>query len=899
MAIQTSPGGTPGARQHVVVVDHDLDALRKVVAPLRGEFEFHLTVSASDALALLGRRPVAALIAGHKLFSSSGVELLNEARKRSPRTVRVLLTDPGERKAIEHSGIDSTAFQIVERPCTTQHLKDVLQVAAWSASVPVDETGEVEHVVMETAREQPAPESTGTPVTVLTNDADLYDAIRTAVQGRHETYLATRLEDAAELAATGRCPVLVTDFALAQPALQRIARHLGTHEPALVTVVVGSREQGNALMGLLGTGVIHRFLLKPVTPGLARLAIDSAARHHQGLLSQRTGPTGARAAHPAPKPAPRPPPRVESLAPVPAPKVEAPPPAPRKAEPPPPAPKKVEAPPPKVEAPPPKDDIPTLIPEGAPPSKPRFAPSPVLAGARDETTFELTSPIAVEAAATLEEEQPLRVKREIPRSTLIGGAIAAAVLLVAGLGWRLYESTRPAPADPRVQAIESNLASAQAAVEAGRLVEPAGDNAFHFYSEVLKNDAANETALQGIERIADTFIERAENHMVEGKLDDAALALAAVRQVSPDHRRLRFLDTQLRKEQQDLLLMQARQAATAGNTRRAQELLAEAARVVPDQTGQLDAAQEAISARERTQSVGRSLETARQRLAQNRLVAPPNDSAKYHLQTAQRAEPNNLAVQQGLRNLTARVVDEANQAVTRRQYDSARTWLREAESLGAPAEQLASIRAALQGAQQDREKNDLLQLVIRRTNENRLLEPAQDNARYYLGQLMAADAQYSGIPQGVSALGTRLVANAQLAISQREYDAAARLLTEARAIGFTGAELAVADAALRAARAPAAANLPPPVAPRRTKAVPPEYPRRALVDSTEGWVDVSFTVTPAGDVADARVEASTPRNLFDRAALNAVRQWKFEARTPETAYTQRMRTRLEFKLSEE
>jgi TonB family protein len=877
MATAATP--STATRQQVVVVDADLESLKSLVAPLRAEFEFHVTISASDALALLDHRPIAAIVAAQKLFSTNGIELLSEARRRSPRTTRVLLADAGERRAIEHSHPDRAAFQILSRPCTAQQLREVLQVAAWSSSVTSDETGEVEHVVMETTRAPQQTDTSGLPVTVLTTDADLYEAIRMAVQGRHETYLATRLEDATELAATGRCPVLVTDMALAQPALERIARHLGTHEHALVTIVVGSREQGNALMNLLGTGVIHRFLLKPVTSGLARLAIDSASRHHQGLLTQpkrpaATPPAPRAAQRPAARPAPPPvathvePPHIEPAPPSPPPK----PPAPKAA-----APKSAGA--------------------------PRFAPSPVLAAERQpDSTFELTTPLAAEVGELPElpvEDIPLPSRKK--PVALIGGGAAALVLVAVAGAWFWYQSTKSPPQDPRVAAIEVNLAAAAIALDAGRLIEPAGDNAVHFYGEVLKHDPANSTALAGLEQVAERFIEQAENLMVEGRLDEAATALANVRRVQPDHRRLRFLDTQLRKEQQDRLVLQARESATAGDTRRAQQLLDEAARVVSDPSGELESAQRAISARERTTIVERELELARQRLGEGRLVSPANDSAKSHLQAARRSDPSNVAVQQGLRDLTERVLAQANQALERRQIDNARTLVREAQDLGAPADQLATLRASIDTAQVDRQKNDLLQLVVRRSEENRLLEPAQDSARFYLDRLIQADPQHPAVAQGVAALGARLVANAQLAISQRQFDSAQRLLTEARAIGFTGQELTVAENTLRIARQPTAAATTPvaPAIPRRVRAITPEYPRRALEDEVEGWVDVSFALTPAGDVVEARVEGATPRNVFDRAALTAVRQWKFEPRDPVAAYTQRIRTRVEFKLREE
>jgi protein TonB len=842
------------ARQQVVLLDHDLEEAKKLVAPLRGDFEFHLTISASDALQLLDRHAIAAIVAGQKLFSGTGLETLVEARKRAPRTTRILLADAADRRVIEEANAQSgLLFQILKRPVTAQQLKDSLsnamQASAWSARVQPEDTGEVEHIVMETA-EHPilASEAANVPVTVLTTDADLYEAIRNAVQERHEAFLATRLEDATEFASTGRCPVLITDQALAQPALQRITRHLHTHEPALVTIAVGTREQGNALMGLLSSGAIHRFLLKPVTSGLARLAIESAARHHESLKSHpRTDPIPNRHAAPPPKHSSR-------TDPLPAP----------------------------VEAPAGKAARPALKPE---------LPAET---AQNEPVFELrpgmTAPPSTGArnfGATA-----FRIRKPL----VLGIGIAAVAMIGFAIWWWL--SNRAPALDPKQQAIQTNLTAAVQAFDAGRFVEPADKSAAHYYQEALKLDPKNATAAAGLDALADRYIDQTESLMVDGRVDDAAKALEVVRALRPEHRRLRFLDTTLRKEQQDRLLQQARESATAGNIDKAQELLNEAARVVPTDRGEVSAAKEAIEAREKSQLAARELDLARQRIAQGRLVNPPNDSAKSHLRAAQQAEPNNLAVQQGFVNLGQRVVQEATQAIARNQQDSARTWIREAKDLGVANSEIERLQNSLDSAQEDSSKNSLLQLVLKRTDENKLFEPLQDNARFYLDRLRQTDPQYSGVKRAVDTLGAKLVANARQAIEQKEFDEAARLIGEARQIGYQSPDLGNIDDILRAARAaPIPPKVPKEVAPRRVRYVAPEYPREALLDGIEGWVDVSFNVTPAGDVVDVQVDGASRRNMFERAAANAVRQWKFEQRqVDDPDFKQRVKTRVEFRL---
>jgi len=63
--------------------------------------------------------------------------------------------------------------------------------------------------------------------------------------------------------------------------------------------------------------------------------------------------------------------------------------------------------------------------------------------------------------------------------------------------------------------------------------------------------------------------------------------------------------------------------------------------------------------------------------------------------------------------------------------------------------------------------------------------------------------------------------------------------------------------------------------------VDPEYPPRAKQQGIEGWVDLVFTITPAGTVEDAQITASDPPYVFDRAALRAVRRWRYNPQIKE------------------
>lgn len=81
--------------------------------------------------------------------------------------------------------------------------------------------------------------------------------------------------------------------------------------------------------------------------------------------------------------------------------------------------------------------------------------------------------------------------------------------------------------------------------------------------------------------------------------------------------------------------------------------------------------------------------------------------------------------------------------------------------------------------------------------------------------------------------------------------------------------------------------------------VAPVYPARALSRGLEGYVDLSFTVTPTGTVENPVILFSTS-SLFDRAATQAVLKFKYKPRVVDgvPVAVPGVKTRISFKIEE-
>ncbi len=62
----------------------------------------------------------------------------------------------------------------------------------------------------------------------------------------------------------------------------------------------------------------------------------------------------------------------------------------------------------------------------------------------------------------------------------------------------------------------------------------------------------------------------------------------------------------------------------------------------------------------------------------------------------------------------------------------------------------------------------------------------------------------------------------------------------------------------------------------KTKWDDPVYPRTALLEGKQGWVDFAYTVTKYGDVKDFAIVESIPKGEFVRAAVKTIRTFKYD-----------------------
>ena len=907
-------------KTQVLLLHSEQSTLDKFSSSFDDRYTVHCATSGSEALSTLGETPIHVIVSAQKLPGMSGAEALREARKRSPGTIGILLAGDsdqalvGEKEVFQviRGGVDPSDLRcLIDNATRQSRLIAIAESANDTRAFPDEPVSE--HIIMETSEngssiitdatgKMPAldPKKVSASATlgaatvdvlVMTKDQEFLSTIKDSSRGVHEVHYANTLKQAEEAVRNNRVGVAVVDAAMVGDNVEKLTEHLRGLKKRLVAIIAGRRDDGEMLMDLINRGKVYRFLLKPVSPGRARLAVEASVKHHLEAPDSAFRPTGKNLA-----PAAAPPPKAR--------------------------PETVKA-------------VPQKTTPGKPQpvaNKPAQKPAPITAnkgqslagsGGLDtafgeesslkETITGFVSTATGSIPSRKKDRQPNNEATATVPANLGNGDRAsalfkpklltigaAAVVVIATAGFWVFggsdepevSTLRPAATFPASEAmpdfgsaaeqpsdaVDNLLDDARLARDAGRIFNPPGDNAIELYMAAFNAAPDNAYAAAELEATLDDALGMAEAALLERRAEDAAAALERVRQAKPDHPRLPFLTVQMSQMQLRSYIDSARRAIREQRLEDAAAAIADARALAIAGDGEIDIAEEELQNARSARRVEEVIALAAQRLDEGSLSSPANDNARYYYQLALSNEPGNAAAQTGLTVVASKIVLQAREEIDGGRFNTAEALLAEAAELDPQSAELAASTRALADARERVEQDRLRAERERRAAAERREAEARAEAQRQAEEREAEQRRAAEAAAKAAAAAAAAATAAELAADTTpEADAA-----QAGADTTDGTE-PVAEEAAALPPAEAAIAVPTheqtPVAAStltRTKYVAPRYPRSAERRSISGWVDVVFTVTTSGSIVDIEVVGSEPGDTFVESATRAVEKWEFE-----------------------
>ena len=933
-------------KTQVLLLHSEQSTLDNLSSGFSDRYTVHCATSGSEALNTLVETPINVIVTAQDLPGMSGLEALREAKKRSPDTIGILLAG-NKTSDVQALVGEEEVFQVVSGTVTGDGLLQLvdnatrqmrLMALAHSANdmtAGVDEPAE--HIIMETSENGSTIISDGTgrmpildpqkvsaaasvgsrsvDVLVLTKDQEFLETIKDSSRGMHKVFYANTLGQANDAISKHKIGVAVVDAAMVGEKIEQLTQHLRKGSSRLVSIVAGRRDDGDMLMDLINRGKVYRFLLKPVSPGRARLAVEASVKHHLEAPDAafiNKGDAPAASAKPAPQPVAKP--------------------APTQA-----APKPVAKPAPKPEIRPAEQArrVPADPPLGS--STAAEENSPIQDGLTDafgqddasftETVTGLISsvgkrfssdkgndPVPEAPAPNTPAPAPesnLDLSAESADESLLRnpkfmGIAATAVVIVAGaLFWFVGGSDTPAPSEqnnvtPSITesdvvideapalnnavATDDLLDEARLARNAGQIFNPAGSNAIELYSAALAADPDNDAIAVELETVVAQALSMAESAMLDSKLDDAAAALQRVAEVDAANGRLPFLKAQLSQMQLRGRLDDARLAVRESRFEDAASALNAARNLGVADISEIDAVAAELATARSEQRADEVLAKAAERLAAGDLLSPPNDNARYYYELVLSNDAGNTAARQGLGVIAGKLAFQARAEIDNGDLTLAEDTLANAQALDPSNSEVATTVTALAAARTAAAAKLRREEAARQAAaEARALKERQAAAaeaeRVAAKELAAAALVSNGADDAAKQVATSSDAASVSTFAVEDAAAAEseeNVADDSAVVESAAVESAPAEATQEPVQA-AVNQAPAPISSlNRTKYVAPKYPRSAERRNLSGWVDVVFTVTVDGTVSNVEVRNSEPGDVFINSAVKAVEKWEFE-----------------------
>jgi TonB family protein len=467
-----------------------------------------------------------------------------------------------------------------------------------------------------------------------------------------------------------------------------------------------------------------------------------------------------------------------------------------------------------------------------------------------------------------------------------GPAAAASAPLVASPAASAPDTGAAAGAGPTDAATEEKvdalIEQAQRAMRDRHFIDPADGSALALYRSALTLDPGSGEARQGLQRLAEILLARVQSALDERQFDAALQALETARSINPEDTRLPALDERIVKLRADIGPAEILAAINAQNFNRAAQLIDGASRTKALTEQKLNQLREELRRHHADSDVAGLVTLIDARMQQDQLVEPPNDSAAYYLNQAKHAGASAADLQPQLRELTRRLTLAAHGAVEQRRLADADKLAADLKGVGAATSVVAGVQheiglARAEPGHAQTEPPQFLDLARSRLAQGSLTEPQNDNALYYLNELRSSDPQNGALPQLSKSIQAQLLEQARVALDGAQAGQAGPLLQLASALG-PSTELDALNERMRMSKL-FAASAPQEVAEAsltRTRKLEIEYPHNALVHRIEGAVELSYTVTAKGTVADIKVLDSNPAGIFEKAASIAVARLRYK-----------------------
>jgi DNA-binding NtrC family response regulator len=266
----------------ILFVDDEFRVIKLLNMMFRAQYEVHTATSGAEALAILDRHSIDIVCSDQRMPGMLGIELLSEVRKRSPRTMRLLLTGYSDLVAIIGAVNEGEVYRFINKPWNHDEIKAIIAECAAivnvaNASFPSDDAVPIGDVSLASAAKLLAVDGIS---------VDRHEIMEMFTEN-YDVVGASSLDEAIGIIDRQEVGVVVMDANIdgdPDKTLERL-RSLKRDHPFLTVVMLSNAADSDTIIRMINQAHIYRFAMKPISPSVFRLAVSAAMREHHRLLA--------------------------------------------------------------------------------------------------------------------------------------------------------------------------------------------------------------------------------------------------------------------------------------------------------------------------------------------------------------------------------------------------------------------------------------------------------------------------------------------------------------------------------------------------------------------------------------------------------------------------------------
>lgn len=294
---------------NVLFVDDEKHILLALRALFRQQYHVFIAQSGDDALDIVRREHIHAIISDQRMPQMQGHELLAQVKQISPSTMRLLLTGYSDMAAIVNSINDGEIFRFIHKPWDNTEIRTIVDNAV---QIAIDTGDTVPSQDDSSARDatDPAPQHaqtdetaailpSGAGILILDDNQDIIKQVKALYQDPQPIMTARSIEDAVQSLEAEDIAVIITDLQVQGEDTTDFIKLLKAQYPLIMTIVLTEAFDSDTAVSLINHARIFRFLRKPIGSGLLRISIDNGLRFYH---TNKANPTLLQRQQTAPAP---------------------------------------------------------------------------------------------------------------------------------------------------------------------------------------------------------------------------------------------------------------------------------------------------------------------------------------------------------------------------------------------------------------------------------------------------------------------------------------------------------------------------------------------------------------------------------------------------------------------